>query len=576
MKTYWSSLLAPAILIKPFIYLTLFFCVTGVGFSADWSQWGGTPSRNMVATGVGKLPSWFSPGVTDSQGDIALGTTANVRWVVQTGSKSVFTSPVVSQGRIILGVSGNILCYDMAAGALLWRYPKIVNSAGFGFCSTATIEGDRVYVVDPAGVLLCLDLFSEKKGVKDDRTYEGKVLWSYDTKKLGLNLHYSACSSPLLIGDYIYVGTSNARLMESNKKTFFPLTPSLVAFNKHTGQLVARDDEQIGARVTRSAWSSPSCGVVNGKTQIYFGGGDGICYAFEPMDPTAKVNSDQLITTKLHRQLDQFIRLDRKASPADILAAKAAILDDMKKVAQTTGIPPGQVHWAGPSAPMGSTDIEARVPDVPCLKKIWSVDCNPKEYREDSNGVPRLCDNYSCPDSPGEIIATPVFYQNKVYVAIGEDPTFGPGRGNLVCIDATRKGDFNSGQWLWNYKDMGRSISTVSIADGLVYACDGNSTVHCLDAETGKKYWEYKCLDAETGNNNHCWASTMVADGKVFVATRKGLFILATGRESKLLGKVKLPEDCHATPCAVDKMLFVCAHKHLWAVEDKGVVAPAP
>ena len=188
-----------------------------------------------------------------------------------------------------------------------------------------------------------------------------------------------------------------------------------------------------------------------------------------------------------------------------------------------------------------------------------------------------VSDNYNCPDSPGEIIATPVFYQNKVYVVIGEDPTFGPGHGNLVCIDATRKGDFTDGQWLWNYKGIGRSISTVSIADGLVYACDTTATVHCLDAETGAKYWEYHCANAETGKNNECWASTLVADGKVFVASRKGFYILAAGRQPKLLGEVKLPsEDCHATPCAVDKTLLVCSHKHMWAVEDKGAVAPAP
>lgn len=40
-----------------------------------------------------------------------------------------------------------------------------------------------------------------------------------------------------------------------------------------------------------------------------------------------------------------------------------------------------------------------------------------------------------------EIIATPVFVNNRVYVAIGRDPAHGRGRGALHCIDAQG--------WLW-------------------------------------------------------------------------------------------------------------------------------
>lgn len=491
----------------------------------------------------------------------------------------IVDSPVVSQGRIILGAAQNLLCLDLATGTLLWRYPKKANGGGWGFSSTATIDNDRVYVLDPAGKFICLDLYSEKKGPRSDGAHEGLVLWTYDTNKLGFRRHYTACSSPLILGDYIYVGTSSERLLECNEDRYLPLAPSLVALDKHTGQLVARDDEQIGARLFKGQWSSPSSGVVNGQTQIYYGGGDGFCYAFEPVDPAAKVNSGQFITTKLRRQISRYIVLDAKASPPEILAAKAAAIEEMKKIERATGIPSGEVRMSAPGSPtMGSSDLEARVPDVPCMKKIWSCDCNPPGYREDANGVPIRCSGYGCPGSASEILATPVFYQNKVFVAIGQNAVLGTGRGNLVCIDATRKGDLKAGQWLWNYDGIKRSVSTVSIADGLVYACDVTATVHCLDAQTGQKYWAYPCLDAETGRNtNVCWASTVVADGKVFIVTRKGLFILATGREPKLLGTVKLTSiNCYATPCAAGKTLLVCDSKHLWAVEDQGAVAPAP
>ena len=116
----------------------------------------------MVAAEAGKLPCWFSPGDPDSQDDTALRTTANVRWAAPTGYMYSLASPVVSQGRIILGAD-NLFCLDLATGTLLWRYPKKLITAGWGFASTATIENDRVYVLDSAGKVLCLDLYRKRK-----------------------------------------------------------------------------------------------------------------------------------------------------------------------------------------------------------------------------------------------------------------------------------------------------------------------------------------------------------------------------------------------------------------------------
>jgi len=165
---------------------------------------------------------------------------------------------------------------------------------------------------------------------------------------------------------------------------------------------------------------------------------------------------------------------------------------------------------------------------------------------------------------------------------MGRDANEGLKGGNLVCIDATRKGDMKSGEWLWSYK-INRSASTVSVADGLVYAVDFSCTVFCFDAETGKKYWEYHCVpDSEVSSGwkgrGFCYASPLVADGKLFIRSLKKLYIFATGREARLLGKVDISEgdDGYATPCAVGNTLLLSSVKRLWAVQDKGAVAPAP
>ena len=67
-------------------------------------------------------------------------------------------------------------------------------------------------------------------------------------------------------------------------------------------------------------------------------------------------------------------------------------------------------------------------------------------------------------------------------------------------------------------------MSTVSAADGLVFAAEQSGRVHCLDALTGQVYWVHN-----TGEE--IWSSALVADGKLYVGTRRGLVVLAASRQ---------------------------------------------
>ena len=48
-----------------------------------------------------------------------------------------------------------------------------------------------------------------------------------------------------------------------------------------TGKLLGEDNAAIGPRIFHGQWTSPSSGRVNGQSQVYFGGGDGVLYAFD-------------------------------------------------------------------------------------------------------------------------------------------------------------------------------------------------------------------------------------------------------------------------------------------------------
>src|SRR5205085_2248246 len=155
-------------------------------------------------------------------------------------------------------------------------------------------------------------------------------------------------------------------------------------------------------------------------------------------------------------------------------------------------------------------------------------------------------------------IATPVVYEDRLYIGTGQDPEHVDGVGHLWCIDLTKTGDIspdlvtkddpefvgrqtkpnpNSGV-VWHFggpdpnkessgRDFifGRTMSTCAIHDGLCYASDLLGYFYCLDAKTGQKLWGHD-MKAET------WASPYWVDGKVYVGTADGdIFIFKHGRQ---------------------------------------------
>ncbi len=215
------------------------------------------------------------------------------------------------------------------------------------------------------------------------------------------------------------------------------------------------------------------------------------------------------------------------------------------------------------------------VPGEPVtLKTAWRVDCNPPEYR--SFGGSDLFVHYTLGDrrrkdtlnklndgsfvGMSEIIATPVFHEGKVYVAIGRDPEHGRGRGALVCLDAAPTENRTATRKVWTYKELDRSLSTVSIADGLLYVADVAGHLHCLDAESGTPQWVYD-------SRNRVIASTMATEGKIYLLGEKHLDVLAAGKETRLLSRISLGASSWSTPVAANGTLYVASSKYLWAVK---------
>jgi len=448
-------------------------------------------------------------------------------WELKLGSHT-YTIPTLDRGRIYIGANdsgleragfkptggGVLMCVDQATGKLIWRLPSPRYFAGVkppyhfdqwncGLCSGPVVEDERVYVIASRGEILCLDRQGQANGndgpFLDELAYmgltntpdakleptDGDIIWKYDLiPELDVVLHDVCGSTLLLCGDFLYACTSNG-IDDRHNKVPRPDAPSLIVLDKKTGRLVAKDDEKIGRRLLHCNWSSPSPGRVNGRTLIFFGGGDGILYAFEPPAPSADTR-------------------------------------------------------------------------VQLLKKVWSYDCNPPDFRvRDGQPVPYSTHSKNSPDGPSEIIGTPVFHHGRVYVAIGQSPVHGTGRGCLSCIDAA------TGAKVWASELIERTLATPAIADGLLYLPDTTGNVHCFDAGTGERYWVHP-LGGKTWS-----ASSFVGDGKMYVGTESGLlWVLKAGKELQVLSKTRLKTN-PITLTADNGVLYIPTQRSLLAVPGK-------
>lgn len=490
----------------------ILFCVLVVistVYADDQQQWGQRYSRNMVSDETG-LPETFDPATGE-----------NIKWEAPLGTET-YSTPIVSGGRVLIGTNndrprdprhegdrGVLLCLDEKDGILCWQLvvPKLIPAhyrdwPRSGICSSATVEGNRVYIVSNRGEVMCLDLNGLTDGndgpYKDEGHHitphkaepeeisktDADIIWLFDMQdKAGVHQHDAAHSSILLHGRYLYINTSNG-LNDKHKYIPAPDAPSLIVLDKTTGRLAAQDAEHIGPRIFHCTWSSPALGQANGRTPVFFCGGDGVCYAFDAL---------------------------RSASEP---------------------------------------------PEVQKLKNVWRFDCDPTAPKEN---VHQYIGNRR--ESPSNIKSMPVFHKGRVYVTHGGDIWWGKEQSWLKCIDATGTGDVINSREIWSYPLNSHCCSTPSVHNDLVFVADCGGYIHCVDAKTGKPYWTH-----ETGDE--IWASTLVADGKVYIGTRRGNFwILAANRNKKIISSIKLDSPIHGSPVAANGVLYIATMKKLYAVK---------
>ncbi|HEY2784960.1 MAG TPA: PQQ-binding-like beta-propeller repeat protein [Fimbriiglobus sp.] len=189
------------------------------------------------------------------------------------------------------------------------------------------------------------------------------------------------------------------------------------------------------------------------------------------------------------------------------------------------------------------------------------------------------------PLANGPINPTPVVHGNLVYCSHGEPNIGGGPVGGVVCLDAAHmdtahKGPTPRPKKVWEYHRSVRfGLSSLCLADGLLYIPDDSAQLYCFDAKTGKLLWKENYGTTSRG-------APLVCDGKLYVFDVLGQLAVMT-----LDGK-KPPSDTrhyrfkssipgaqvetNGTPIAVNGRLYFLTRDDLYCIGAEKLTPGGP
>ncbi len=410
-------------------------------------------------------------------------------------------------------------------------YGNLVVSGGRIFIGTNNGGKRDPKITEDKGVLMC---FAEK---------DGRFLWQtthdklpepekHDWPDIGL------CSTPCVVGDRVYYISNRAELICVDARGFGddqndgPFRDERLR-TKHDADVIWRLDmrKELGVSPHYASASAPL--VIDDLVLVVTGNGiDAETSEVPAPDAPSFIAVDRLSGKVVWQD----------SSPADrILGGQWASPAYAVVAGQPQVVFPGGDGWLYAFAPRTG-------------KPLWRFNCKAPR----ANAEPAEDEEFNT------LIATPVCHENRVFVAVGQEPEQGSGPGCLWAVDAKGSGDVTQTGSLWSLggASFERSVSTVAIRDGLLYIAEVDGYLDCLDVDTGKRYWRHD-LKATT------WASPLVADGKVYLGNDDGdVLVFRHARQRELLAVNTMKQAVCSTAVAANGTLYITTRQHLYAIAN--------
>jgi HEAT repeat protein/outer membrane protein assembly factor BamB len=450
------------------------------------------PVATLPSAPLSPPPTTIETGNPPFDWDPATG--RNIVWSVQLGNET-YGRPVVNGDTVYVGTdngrhmnpayqefSGVLMAFRAADGKFLWQDVNRRVERGlreFVLPSTTSapyVEGNRVYYVTAQCQLRSLDTQRFRDG-ESGRYREAlltedaapDIAWELDMcARLGVFAHEASNSEVLPLGDLLMVSTSNGQ-NEGHMRVPSPRAPSLIAVNRHSGEVVWR---AIGAgdKVLHGQWSSPVAANVNGRTQVLFGGGDGWLRAYDAASGHEVWRFDG--NPKDARWLPRPRVLSRGSIIASPVLAEGRVFIAM-------GQSPG--HGNGPSfihaiSPNGQGDVTTS-------RLLWT-----------SRDV-------------GRVVGTPIVKDGLLYV--------GDLGGTIHCLDAA------TGAHVWKHETHEAIWGSFLLAGERLYAGNVEGTMTVLRAGRRKE------VLATIEMDEPLYSRPAAVGDALYLATANRLFLIA-------------------------------------------------
>ncbi|WP_168566765.1 PQQ-binding-like beta-propeller repeat protein [Crateriforma spongiae] len=611
----------------------------------DWPQWGGTRVRNNVP-GVTGLPESWNTGRFDRRtGEWDKSRVENIRWYANLGSQT-YGNPVVADGQVYVGTNngagylkrypakvdlGCLLAFDEENGDFLWQHSseKLITGRVHdwplqGICCAPLVEGERLWFVTSRGEVRCLDT----KGFYDNED-DGPVK-----------------NEPAFVASIMDTGEGNTfeeALAELNGGTF---PAALLEQIAQAGE-AAEGETAIKTVTENKVWTATgNFGGVDRELTIKQIGPR--ISVFKALGVNDKNDADTIWVFNMMTELG--------TSQHNMCSCSVTSYGDLLFVNTSNGQDESHGNLPAPDAPSffcmnkntGEVYWTDNSPGTNILHGQWSsptvAECNgvPQvlfcggdgwlySFRADrgSDGNPELLWKFDCNPKTSKwilggegtrnnLIGTPVAYDGRVYIGVGQDPEHQEGEGHLWCIDPNKRGDVSpqlavriegdkrvpiphkriqavepekgeaaidnpNSAALWHYsqqdqdgdgnidfeEEMHRTCGTVAIKDGLLYIADFSGLVHCLDAkgtDDGQPivHFTYDMLAQS-------WGSALISDGKVYVGDEDGdVCVFELGKDNaEPIEEINMGTSVYSTPVAANGRLYISTKDKLFAIEQE-------
>ncbi|MFT7641245.1 MAG: outer membrane protein assembly factor BamB [Pirellulaceae bacterium] len=526
----------------------------------DWPMWCGSSLRNNVPVGK-DIPTDWAIGKFDRRtGAWDRTLSRNIKWVANLGSQT-YSPPIVANGKIFIGSNNG--------QGHVKRYPRAVD----------------------LGCMLC---FEEETG---------KFLWQHSCLKLATGRVHDwpmqgIVSTPVADGDRLWYVTNRGEIICADANGFHDGQNDGWAGEKPVAKdeadIVWRFDmmKDLGISQHNLCCSSPA--LADGVLFVVTSNGVDESHINIPM-PNAPAFI--ALDAKTGRVLwtdntpGEFVLHGQWSSPS------YAVLGGVPQV-----LFPGGDGWLYSFAPRGDGESNAKL--------LWKFDGNPKTSKWVLGGRGKR----------NEHITVPVIYDQKVYVAMGQDVEHGEGQGDLWCIDPAKYTDgsdvsptlgfaadgtllkrrrlqavdVEEGEYeevnpksalVWHYsgKDydgdgeieimetMNRTCAPVAIKDDLLIVSDFSGFLHCLDAQTGEQYWVHDLYAATYA------AAPLIVEDKIYVADEDGDILIAKlGKKFEAVSydngnfeiEPNMDNSVYSTPVVANDTLYISSKNRLFAIKN--------